>query len=219
MEQDDLSRLWARLWQNWRFRPIFVIGLVLAAIGALKLIGLGPTPVPAPAQIPSDYATPAALQELQQAADTGDADAQFLLASLYRDGDGVASDPAKAFELAVKSAGQGNANGEWLLGVLYKNGEGTESNMELAAQNFEAAAEQGDPWSQAMLGGFYMNGTGVTQDKANAYKWLSLAASQGNAAAKSFLSVVKDTFTPEEIDEGARGAQSIREKIGSLDEE
>ena len=62
-----------------------------------------------------DYAT--ALREWQPLAEQGDARAQFDLALLYENGDGVPRDYAKARQWYEKSAAQGGAKAQFYLGM------------------------------------------------------------------------------------------------------
>jgi TPR repeat protein len=56
----------------------------------------------------------------QRAAEGGDAEAQLRLGEIYRDGDGVAKDAAKACEWFAKAAAQGNKRAEEALDRLEK---------------------------------------------------------------------------------------------------
>ena len=67
-----------------------------------------------------DYARAATL--LQSAADRGDAEAQYQLASLYRSGRGVPKDHGKASRWLREAAGQGHVKAQYNLGVMYENG-------------------------------------------------------------------------------------------------
>ena len=150
----------------------------------------------------STFFAPNPVATLQSAADTGDTQAQYVLALRYRNGEGVDQDYAKALDLAKRAADQGYAPAQTLAGMMYQNGEGTSEDASTAASYYEKAAAQSDPWAQSLLGGMYLSGTGVEQNNVLAYKWLTKAAAQGNAAAKSLLDAAKDTFTDEERQEG-----------------
>jgi TPR repeat protein len=161
----------------------------------------------------------ARMAELRQAAESGDADAEFVLATMYRNGAGVERNPNKAFALARQSADQGNAEGQTLVAMLYQSGEGTSRDLALAARYFERAADQGEPWAQSILGGIYMSGDGVEQNNRAAIKWLSLAAEGGSAGAKSFLDAVEPGFTEGELSDGRREAQEVRDRTTAARQE
>jgi TPR repeat protein len=57
---------------------------------------------------------------LQPLADAGEACAQFMLGSMYRDGDGVQKDKAKALELLQKAADQGYPGAKYMAEALKK---------------------------------------------------------------------------------------------------
>ena len=69
-----------------------------------------------------DYAT--ALREWTPLAKQGNADAQFYLGNLYRDGEGVLQDYKTTVKWYKLAAEQGNLGAALNLGVGYHNGEG-----------------------------------------------------------------------------------------------
>ena len=70
----------------------------------------------------ADYAT--ALQEWTPLAEAGDAQAQYNLGLMYRNGQGVLQDDAKAVRLYRLAAEQGYALAQSNLGHMYSNGSG-----------------------------------------------------------------------------------------------
>ena len=71
---------------------------------------------------PPDYVQAAAWY--RRAADQNNAEAQFRLAALYRDGRGVTRDMAAAAEWYHKAAELGNASAQGTLAILYSMGQG-----------------------------------------------------------------------------------------------
>src|SRR5262245_32152890 len=67
-----------------------------------------------------DYA--AAFAEWQPLAEAGDAVAQFHLALLYWNGEGVAQNDSDAVEWSRKAAAQGHVDAEAFLGTIYLTG-------------------------------------------------------------------------------------------------
>ena len=61
-------------------------------------------------------------EEYKQAAEQGDANAQYRLAECYAYGDGTDEDEEKAFEWYKKSAEQGNAEAQYVLSRIYRCG-------------------------------------------------------------------------------------------------
>ena len=62
------------------------------------------------------------LAGIQEAAETGDATAQFMLGTLYAEGKGVANDFSEARNWFRKAADQGHADAQYSLGVIYSGG-------------------------------------------------------------------------------------------------
>jgi len=63
-------------------------------------------------------------EQVQQAAEKGDAKAQSNLGSMYLEGRGVAQDDAEAVKWLRKAAEQGDAKAQYNLGVAYFEGRG-----------------------------------------------------------------------------------------------
>jgi hypothetical protein len=116
------------------------------------------------------------LKALQQKAEQGDAEAQFMLGIAYIGGLGVPQDSAQAFQWIRKAALQGNASGQSGLGAMYEGGNGVTQDYAQAAAWYRKAAEQGAATAQALLGKLYRDGKGIPQDSIEALKWTSLAA-------------------------------------------
>jgi len=157
---------------------------------------------------------------LQNAAEQGDAQAQYLLGLWYFSGQGGQKDYAKAAEWYGKAAEQGDAMSQYYMGLLYLAGQGVPEDKtnatELfskaaiqgvaraqyytgllsqdyakAAEWYEKAAEQGDDDAQYELGILYAKGQGVPQNIEKADVLFRNAAAQGNEKAKDFLAKVR----------------------------
>ena len=142
-----------------------------------------------------DYTT--AFQVFEELAEQGNAEAQYNLAILYRQGKGVKQDNAIALKWIEKSANQGLASAEYYLGHLYDNGDTVTRNSLTAVNWYKKAAEKGNPLAQSNLGVAYANGEGVKQDIIKAYVWFSLAASQGLTAALENRNILKKEMSEE----------------------
>lgn len=128
-----------------------------------------------------DYLT--AYQEFKKLASEGVREAQYNLAMLYKDGNGVMQDKETAAHWFRKAADQGLAEAEFQMGRAYDKGEGVKQSDEYAALWYRKSAEHGNPWAQANLGVMYAEGQGLKQDLVLAYVWFNLSASQGVSAA------------------------------------
>ncbi len=79
-----------------------------------------------------DYAT--ALHELSPLAENGDAEAQFLLGSMFEGGLGVEQSYAEAIKWYGLAAERGLVRAQYHLGLLYAIGEGVGRNHTIAAE-------------------------------------------------------------------------------------
>ena len=86
----------------------------------------------------------AAFAEFKPLAEQGDADAQYNLALMYRNGKGTAQDDKQAVYWYQKSAEQGNAQAQHNLGWMYRNGKGTAQDDVKAYMWLNIAAANGD---------------------------------------------------------------------------
>jgi TPR repeat protein len=123
-----------------------------------------------------------------KAAEQGSAEAQYKLAKMYEDGDGVAKDAVKAVEWYRKAADQGNEKAQIFLGLMYHRGEGVTKDVAMAEEWYRKAAGQGDARSQFFIGLVYDNAAkNVTKDAVMAVEWYRKAAEQGYAEAQNLL--------------------------------
>ena len=76
------------------------------------------------------------IQTIHEAAEHGDANAQYALACLYHDGKGVKQNTAEAVKWISKAADQEHAEAQLLLGYCYKNGDGVKQDDAEAAKWF-----------------------------------------------------------------------------------
>lgn len=126
-----------------------------------------------------------------KAAKLGNADAQTLVALIYRFGAlGVPKDPATGIEWLRKAAEQGNTEAQFRLGAEYDEGKNLPQNLAQAAYLFRKAAEQGHARAQENLALMYGTGQGVQKDLAEAAYWHRKAADQGNDKAQLNLGMM-----------------------------
>ena len=119
---------------------------------------------------------------------SGDAEVQYMLAQMYRNGDGVRQDMTKAVRFLEKAADQGGAIAQYQLGLMTNRGEGgLKKDDEAAAQLYRRSADQGFAMAQLNLGLCYHKSVGVPQDRAMAVRLYRKAADQGIAEAQFML--------------------------------
>ena len=166
---------------------------------ALTILGLRDLDGPkgAPVNLPD------AVKYLSQAADKGQAVAQYRLGTLYERGLGVATDPAKAAHWYELSANQGNRKAMHNLAVSYVSGAAGKKDMAEAARWFAKAAALGLSDSQFNLAILYERGDGVPQSLLDAYKWYSIAAAAGDSESKQRMGVLQTQLS--DTDKAAAG--------------
>ena len=131
------------------------------------------------------------VKKYRQAAEQGDADAQYNLGFCYEHGQGVTKNRSEAMKWYRKAAEQGHAYAQSRLGFCYKYGRGVTQNYTEAVKWWRKAAEQGDSGAQCGLGICYEEGQGVPQDYQEAVKWYRKAAEQGNTYAQEKMNDYK----------------------------
>jgi localization factor PodJL len=128
--------------------------------------------------------------KLRQSAEAGDANAQFIVATHYLNGDSVPTDYAKAAYWYGKASAQGLAPAQYRLGTLYERGRGVDKNLSAALSWYEHAGALGNVkaiHNAAVIAA----GTDAGQpDYAKAFKWFSLAASHGLKDSQFNLAVL-----------------------------
>lgn len=132
-----------------------------------------------------------ALKEWQPLAEKGNIDAQYNLAVMYANGQGVPKDYSEARNWLRKPIKQGHSGAQFFLGLMYANGQGLQKDHAEAVKWYRKAASQGYDDAQNSLGVMYYRGQGVKQDYAQALKWYREAAAQGNPQAQFNLSLME----------------------------
>lgn len=138
--------------------------------------------------IPGFAMNPDELAMTRQAAESGSASAQVLLAIAYLNGDaGLVRDGKLAALWFEKAALQGNGYAEGRLADLYAEGIGVTRNVKVAADWRERAARRGNVEAQFKLGEMYLEGNGVAQNQERARDWLQKAAEDGHGESAYLL--------------------------------
>jgi TPR repeat protein len=125
------------------------------------------------------------IPDIEQAAEGGDAEAQFKLGALYANGKGVKQDSKAAAKWLRKSAKQGFFPAQTLLGWCYAGGNGVSQDMGDALEWYSKAAEQGDADAMCSLADIYIQGqAGIEQNTRAALDWYEKAANLGHPKAQ-----------------------------------
>ncbi|HWX90958.1 MAG TPA: hypothetical protein VNY75_11660 [Rhizomicrobium sp.] len=132
-----------------------------------------------------------AVRFLTQAAEKGQAVAQYRLATLYEHGRGVAADPVQAAHWYETAAAQGNRKAMHNLAISFADGATGKKDMVEAARWFAKAAALGLSDSQFNLAVLYETGAGVPQSLADAYKWYAIDAASGDGESRARLDLLQ----------------------------
>ena len=136
----------------------------------------------------------AATEPFQQAALSGDPNAQFELGAAYALGRGVPADPVIAYTWLTLAFANGDQQAESLIRELTQK----LSQSEIARIR----------WN---LGEMYANGVGVPPDKVTAYMWHLLAEFAGETRSRIARSQLDPTMTADQKSEAnARASQWLR---------
>ena len=131
---------------------------------------------------------------LESAAEAGLGTAQYLLAALYDQGNGVEADPKKAADLMRQAAEKHVRNAMTRYGVFLLNGKGVEADPVMAESWLRRAALAGDGDAAAMVGQLYTKGTAsLPANLTEAALWLQRAAESGHANAARALGAMHMT--------------------------
>ena len=114
------------------------------------------------------------------AADAGSPQAQYALATFYKDGRGVKQDPEEAARLLGISARSGHTESEVEYGIALFNGTGVAKSESAAFDYFLKAAQKGSPPGQTRLALMYATGRGIKADPVEAARWHLIARAGGN---------------------------------------
>lgn len=129
------------------------------------------------------------LDIIQQLAELGEAQAQYLLGEMYSNGNRVKKDDKLAVQWLRRSANQGFEAAQLMLGYMCAMGMGTKYNPQEALKWYHKAGEQGVSNAFLNIGTMYDAGEGVPQSTKNAIKYYLKAASLDNHKAMNVLGI------------------------------
>ena len=142
-----------------------------------------------------------AAEQLEQLADAGDAHAQYIIGTAYRDGGLLIPDTVKAQKLLERAAEQDLDAAQYALGKLYLSDDADVHDPAKGIYWLKRSADNGNDYAAYRLGKEYLSGKNVSKDAAAAVGYLWQAANDGNAYAQYLLGklylmgegVLKDT--------------------------
>ena len=130
----------------------------------------------------------AQLQSVTQAAEHGNAEAQFTLGLYYCKGEFVTKNEVEAVKWWRKAAEQGYLRAQCELANCYAFGKYIAQDKAEAVKWYRKAAEQGNADAQYAIGTYCAD---MEKNSAEAVKWYRKAAEQGHAEAKAALEKLK----------------------------
>lgn len=155
-------------------------------VAALMLLSLA-----SPAQAGLDDAEDAyrrgkfteAMREYKLQADRGFTEANFMIAIMYANGEGVPKNPALAIEHATIAANAGEVAAIALIASIYDNERSGLTDAAKAAEWYQKGVKLRDTNSMRLLGTRYLNGIGVPKDGAKALELITAAARRDDVLA------------------------------------
>ena len=147
---------------------------------------------------------------LRVAADAGNPEAQYALATFYKEGTGVPKDIDRAVRLLQAASLANNVDAEVEYAIALYNGSGTPKNEAAGVALLRKAARQNSPIAQNRLARVLTSGLGATVDKVEALKWHIVAKTAGKGDPS--LDEALADLSPEDR---ARAQEAARRWIGN----
>ena len=139
------------------------------------------------------------------AADAGNADAQYALATFYKEGRGVPKDLEQAVRLLATASLADHLDAQVEYAIALFNGTGTAKNEAAAMALFRKAARGGSAIAQNRLARILAAGLGVASDPVEATKWHLIAKARG--VTDLWLDDFVGKLTPEQREAGEKAAK------------
>ena len=128
-----------------------------------------------------------AAEQLEQLAEAGDAHAQHIIGTAYRDGGLLIPDTVKARKLLERAAEQEIDAAQYALGKLYLSDDAYVHDPAKGIYWLKRSADNGNDYAAYRLGKEYLSGKNVPKDASAAAEYLWQAANSGNAYAQYLL--------------------------------
>ena len=119
-------------------------------------------------------------------AEQGHPDAKYILATKYRNGEGVEMDKAKAAQLYRELADQGDSDAQYDLAFMLDNGEGIPQDRSESERYFKLSADQGDSDACLCYGGILFE----RGEYREAEKYFMTSAMKGDVKAEYNLGLL-----------------------------
>lgn len=170
---------------NRSLKSLILVSFCLAG-GA---VGAAPAETSATTVLPH-YCSSEGFHVLENAADAGDAEAQYRYAMVLERGLCGKRDPVRAFALLTNAGLKGHAKSAVLVAHLYSEGTALPRDPEQANRFYRIAAKQGDVEAQHSLGVSLLREAGSDEDVSEAVHWLTEAAEEGHGLSAASLGLL-----------------------------
>ena len=147
---------------------------------------------------------------LRVAADAGNPEAQYALATFYKEGNGVAKDLERSVRLLQAASLAGNVDAEVEYAISMFNGLGTPQNQPAAVALLRKAARQNSAIAQNRLARVLATGVGAQQDKVEALKWHLVAKTAGKGDPE-----LDDMLSTLSAEDRAKAQEAARKWLGT----
>ncbi|KAJ8575335.1 hypothetical protein ON010_g3872 [Phytophthora cinnamomi] len=165
-----------------------------------------------------------AVELLQEAANSGSAQAKFHLGVMHEYGRGVPQDFRRAAELYQQAHEHQVADATYYLGLLHMQGRGVDQSFVRAREYFQEAVELGSAEAMYAMGQMHVHGQGSAVDYSQALYWLKRAAQQEDtrvsATARTVADEIEFVLSQAELQVQASERMlgvPIRVQIGTID--
>ena len=128
-----------------------------------------------------------AVEQLEQLAEDGDAYAQYIIGTAYRDGGLLIPDTVKAQKFLERAAEQDLDVAQYALGKLYLSDDADVHDSAKGIYWLKRSADNGNDYAAYRLGKEYLSGKNVSKDTSTAAEYLRQAADNGSAYAQYLL--------------------------------
>ncbi len=149
-----------------------------------------------PKSLPAEIGTSA----LREAAQQGDAKAQFIVASRYLDGQNVAQDLPQAAVWYQQAASRGLAPAQYRLATLFERGKGVPQDVATALLWYERAAAGGNVKAMHNAAVIAAGNQAGTPNYDKAFKWFRAAADYGLFDSQFNLAVLYERGLGTKVD-------------------
>ena len=128
-----------------------------------------------------------AAEQLEQLADAGDAHAQYIIGTAYRDGGLLIPDTVKAQKFLKHAAEQDLDAAQYALGKLYLSDDADIHDSAKGIYWLKRSADNGNDFAAYRLGKEYLSGKNTVKDAETAVSYLRQAADNGGTYAQYLL--------------------------------